>query len=312
VELLETRMVLAAPHPFDLASLLPENGGNGSAGVTLFGVDQADQSGAAVHHIGDMNGDGFDDVLVGAYRSGGPASFASDAGKKFVFFGMADWSATPPVELATLNGSNGFTIQGGYRFVAVSSAGDVNGDGFDDLLLGTPYGRGAGDSSFPAGESYVVFGKADWTSTPTIDLGKLNGSNGFTLFGVGRLDDSGRAVSAAGDVNGDGFDDLLVGAWLAEDALVNQGESYVVFGRSDWSPTLNLASLNGFNGFTLVGADAYDLSGNPVSAAGDVNGDGFDDLLIAAQFADRKEMRSRMQVTVTWCLGSLTGQPHRD
>ena len=268
---------------------------NGITGTTIFGVDAGDASGRAVHRIGDINGDGFDDLLIGAYASSGMGNTTPNAGECYVVFGKGDWSASPSLDLATLNGTNGFTLFGvdvdDKDGRAVGSAGDVNGDGFDDLLIGAPRGDAAANGKFDAGESYVVFGKADWSASPTVNLATLNGTSGFTLFGVDGGDVSGVALSGAGDVNGDGFDDLLIGAYVssgAGNATSRAGESYVVFGKANWSasPTLDLATLNGTNGFTLFGIDVLDESGRAVSVAGDVNGDGFDDLLIGAYAAD--------------------------
>ena len=123
----------------------------------------------------------------------------------------------------------------------------------------------------------------------TIDLAALVAGDGTTIFGVESNDVSGYSVSSAGDVNGDGFEDLIIGAKLADasgNAKNEAGESYVVFGKGDWSstPTLDLAAL-GSAGITIFGADAGDRSGISVSSAGDVNGDGFDDLIIGANAA---------------------------
>ena len=162
---------------------------------------------------------------------------------------------------------------------AVSAAGDVNGDGFDDLVVGAYRAVPNGDSS---GASYVVFGKAGGFAA-TINLNTLDGSNGFRLDGVAASDLSGGAVSAAGDVNGDGFDDLVVGADGADPNGSRSGASYVVFGKaSGFAASINLNTLNGSNGFRLDGVATYDQSGRAVSAAGDVNGDGFDDLVVGA------------------------------
>ena len=94
----------------------------------------------------------------------------------------------------------------------------------------------------------MVFGKASWAGTPSLDLATLDGTNGFRLIGIDADDFSGRSVSSAGDVNGDGFADLIVGASLPRaPAGRSEGESYVVFGKASWAgtPSLDLATLDG-------------------------------------------------------------------
>jgi Ca2+-binding RTX toxin-like protein len=189
--------------------------------------------------------------------------------------------------LSNLNSTNGFAINGiaagDYSGESVSSAGDVNGDGIDDLIIGAGLADPNGSAS---GQSYVVFGSRSGFS-PTLNLSTLNGSNGFAINGIATNDTAGRSVSSAGDVNGDGFDDLIIGATGAGPNGSASGQSYVVFGsRSGFSPTLNLSTLNGSNGFAINGIAAGDNSGVSVSSAGDVNGDGIDDLIIGANGAD--------------------------
>ena len=163
----------------------------------------------------------------------------------------------------------------------MSTAGDVNGDGVDDLLIGA---FGADPNGIYSGASYVVFGGAGVGSGGNIELSALDGTNGFRLSGVAAYDYSGRAVSTAGDVNGDGVDDLLIGADRADPNGDFSGASYVVFGGAGVGSggNLELSALDGTNGFRLSGVAAGDLSGLAVSTAGDVNGDGVDDLLIGA------------------------------
>ena len=165
-----------------------------------------------------MNGDGFDDILIGA-RDADPNG---NAGESYIVFGKAG-GFDGSFDLSSLDGSNGFALNGIERFDlsgrSVSSAGDVNGDGFDDILIGAFTADPNGNRE--AGESYVVFGKAGGFSS-IIDLSSLDGSNGFILNGIDRYDDSGYSVSSAGDVNGDGFDDVIIGARFADPA----GESY--------------------------------------------------------------------------------------
>ena len=219
-----------------------------------------------------------------------PASRSAEAFERRVLL-----AAPNPLALSGLNGTNGFRLDGisggdaifggdgsGY---SVSSAGDVNGDGFDDLIIGAPFADPNGNSG--AGESYVVFGASGGFAS-AIDLSALNGTNGFRIDGIDGGDFSGRSVSSAGDVNGDGFDDLIIGAADADpDGNSDAGESYVVFGASGgFASAIDLSALNGTNGFRIDGIDADDYSGVSVSSAGDVNGDGFDDVIVGARQAD--------------------------
>ncbi len=275
-ETLEPRLVLAAPHPFDLATL------NGTNGFRLDGIDFDDRSGASVSSAGDVNGDGFDDLLIGAFLA--DPNGADMAGESYVVFGKFSGFAAA-MDLSTLDGTTGFRVGGIDAFDhsggSISSAGDVNGDGFDDLLIGADGGGPNGDTD--AGESYVVFGKSSGFRA-VLDLATLDGTTGFRLDGIDAVDYSGRSVSRAGDVNGDGFDDLLIGAFGGDpNGDIYAGESYVVFGKSSgFTAALDLSMLDGTSGFRLDGIDPVDFAGIAVSSAGDVNGDGFDDLLIGA------------------------------
>jgi hypothetical protein len=251
---------------------------DGSTGFRLDAVSTWDRLGRAVSEAGDVNGDGIDDLLIGAW--GGSTGYA---GESFVVFGKASgWAAS--LDLSTLDGTTGFRLDGvaaaDYSGKAVGAAGDVNGDGFDDILIG------AYKAASAAGHSYVVFGQASgWAAS--LDLSDLDGTTGFRIDGIDGSDRSGRSVSGAGDVNGDGIADLIVGAWGASPSGSASGESYVVFGKtSAWAASLDLSTLDGSTGFRLDGIDAADDAGRSVSAAGDVNGDGFDDLMVGAWGGD--------------------------
>lgn len=266
----------------DLAKL------NGTDGFVLNGIDPFDNSGISVSSAGDVNGDGIDDLIIGAF--GADPNAIDGAGESYVVFGRTT-GFNASLDLNTLNGANGFVLNGidsnDQSGRSVSSGGDINGDGFDDIIIGAFRADPNGMST--AGESYVVFGGLSVGTTGSIELSALNGSNGFVLRGINVDDRSGFSVSSAGDINGDGFDDIIIGAYLADiDENSNAGESYVLFGGLSvgFTGSLDFSILNGTNGFSLIGIDLGDVSGTSVSSAGDVNGDGFDDIIIGAPFAD--------------------------
>ncbi|MEO1145606.1 MAG: Calx-beta domain-containing protein [Cyanobacteria bacterium J06638_22] len=256
---------------------------NGRNGFVINGIDEDDFSGYSVSGAGDINGDGLDDLIIGAFDAD---PNGEGSGESYVVFG-SDQGFAASLNLSTLNGNNGFVIngidEGDYSGYSVSGAGDINGDGIDDLIIGADSASPNGDYS---GESYVVFG-SDQGFGNRLNLSTLNGNNGFVINGIDEYDFSGSSVSGAGDINGDGFDDLIIGAPYADPNGNLSGESYVVFGnRQGFNASLDLADLNGRNGFVINGIDAYDFSGSWVSGAGDINGDGFDDLIIGAPYAN--------------------------
>jgi hypothetical protein len=291
------------PPVVPLETLFPAAGGDGSEGFVLTGIDAYDRSGYSVSGAGDVNGDGIDDVIVGA-RYASPAGHCG-AGESYVVFGSTQgFPAVLPLArffpAGGGDGSDGFVLIGidahDESGRAVSAAGDVNGDGIDDIIVGAFRADPHGDAA--AGETFVVFGSTQGflAVLPLVSLYPAaggDGSQGFVLTGIDTYDFAGHAVSAAGDINGDGIDDLIVGAYDADPGgLIVAGESYVVFGSTQGFPAvLPLATLypagggDGSRGFVLVGSE-LDRSGRSVSAAGDVNGDGIDDLIVGADGAN--------------------------
>ena len=269
----------------DLSSL------DGTNGFVLNGVDADDFSGRSVSSAGDVNGDGNDDLFIGAPYASPNGNVL--AGESYVVFG-SNGGFPSSLDLSTLDGTNGFVINGiDVRDVSgssVSGVGDFNNDGIDDLLIGAPGADPNGNGS--AGESYVVYGKVNGFSE-SIDLSTLDGTDGFEIRGIHVGDASGRSVSGLGDFNDDGISDLIIGATggrLNGNTLA--GESYVVFGQDGGFLRIDLVALNGASGFAIRGIDVDDESGRSVSGAGDVNGDGINDLIIGAPFADPNEKLS--------------------
>ena len=254
----------------------------GTGGFVINGQAASDFSGYSVSNAGDINGDGLADVIISAYQA--TANAAMYAGKSYVVFGKTNSTA---INLSAIEaGNGGFVINGQAASddsgVSVSSAGDINGDGLADIIVGAFYADPIGGSA--AGKSYVVYGK---TSTTAVNLSAVAASTGgFMINGEAGNDQSGYSVSSAGDVNGDGLADVIIGAYQATAASSAAGKSYVVFGTTS-SATINLSAIAAGNGgFVIKGQSSVDYSGKSVSSAGDVNGDGLADLIVGAYAAD--------------------------
>ena len=142
-------------------------------------------------------------------------------------------------------------------------------------------------SKFLLSTALTSFASAALAFPAEVDLSRLNGKNGFQMTGEARADSTGDSVASAGDVNGDGFADVIVGAFHADPTGRDSGASYVVFGKAGgFAANLDLSRLDGANGFQINGEQADDYSGRSVAGAGDVNGDGFDDVIIGAARAN--------------------------
>ena len=254
-----------------------------SDGFIIRGDAAGDLAGGSVSGAGDVNGDGIGDIIVGA---GSGDDGGTDAGEAYVIYGQSG-TTRGLVDLTGILASEGFRIQGdaagdvaGY---SVSDAGDVNGDGIGDLIVGATGGDDGGDG---AGEAYVIYGKSG-SARGTVDLSALSAADGFIIRGDTAGDVTGISVSAAGDINGDGIDDVIVGAHYGDDGGSNAGEAYVIYGQSGSTRgTLDLTGLATADGFVIRGDSASDRAGNSVSNAGDVNGDGIDDLIVGAPYGD--------------------------
>ena len=253
---------------------------DGTTGFRVDGVAIQDNLGKDVSSAGDINGDGFDDILIGAP---GVDTNGYNSGAAYVIFG-SDEDYPAAIDVDTLDGDIGFRINGALvdsrTGWTVSNAGDINDDGIDDLFIGAPH---VGATN---GGSYIVFG-TDTGVPATLELGTLDGSNGFRITNDVGDEASGMPVSAAGDINGDGIDDIIMGSPGADPHGSNSGSAYVIFGKTTpFAATLNLSTVNGTNGFRIDGSSIGNILGASVSGAGDFNGDGFDDLIVGAKYAN--------------------------
>ena len=222
---------------------------SGLDGTVLYqweGTVDGEKFGHAAAGAGDLNADGFADFIVGAIGAGPGGRHKSGA--------VTAFSGVDGSILHQWTGFSGADAMG----QSVAAAGDVNGDGYDDVIVGAT--RTDLGSLWDVGSAYVFSG--------------LDGSLIYQWNGEGSTDLFGHSVSSAGDVNADGVADLIVGAYLANPGGKNNAGSAYVYSGADGSLL-----------YQFVGESASHEFGSSVSSAGDVNGDGFDDLLVGAQDA---------------------------
>lgn len=233
-----------------------------TADSILIGEAAGDCAGAAVSSPGDVDGDGISDVLVGAYASD---ASGSAAGASYLVLGGVSGTRSLSTADARLLGESADDGAG----IGVAGAGDVDGDGLADLLVGA---WGVDDSGGQSGIAYVLLG----APSGDVDLGAADAR----LVGQSGGDEAGYAVAGAGDTDADGFADVLVGAPSRDASGTDSGAAYLV--RGPVSGTLSLSAANA----VFTGEAASDAAGIAVAGVGDTNGDGFDDVGIAANRAD--------------------------
>jgi predicted transcriptional regulator len=240
--------------------------------ASFTGENAGDYAGFSIAGGGDVNGDGYDDILIGSWDSS-PGNISR--GKVYLIFGKGPgWSMD--INISKADASFVGEYPGDYASY-VDIAGDINGDGFDDILIGAPNNKEGGvhpmDPGSTAGQVYLIFGKASgWTHNTNVSTANAS------FIGETIIDYVGHSIDGAGDVNGDGYDDILIGSmYNNESAPVMSGQAYLIFGKaSGWSMDNNLSNSDA----SFLGRKNYSEVGYSLAGVGDVNGDGLDDIMI--------------------------------
>jgi hypothetical protein len=256
------------------------SGNPASATAMLESDRESARLGTGVAGAGDLNGDGFDDVIAGApHYDSDPQTLGT--GAAFVFVGSAGGlvGSTPATAAVEFGASE--TWYGGLAS-SVAGAGDVNGDGYDDVIVGEP----TWVTDAERGRVMVLHGGPLIGVVSRLASGQAGGHFGMTVAG-------------AGDVNGDGFDDVIVGAPWYDAGQTDEGAAFVFLGSA-----VGVRSGNLETAAARLESDQAGAQLGSVAGAGDVNGDGYDDVIVAAWGYDSGQTNEGAAFVF---LGSATG-----
>lgn len=218
------------------------------------------QFGAAVSGAGDVNGDGFSDIIIGAYRYDFSTPSNTDNGVAYIYHGAPGGLAGGGLNPSPATAISPTTATDAFFGWSVSHAGDVNGDGLSDVVVGA-YRQNIG-GPIEEGVVYVFHGSGSGINPTPVSTLQGNSTNAWF----------GRSVSTAGDANGDGYADILVGAVTFSNGQAQEGGAFLFLGSPTGIPPAAFISYE----LNVAGANM----GESVRTAGDVNGDGYSDLLV--------------------------------
>ena len=274
------RVVLGSANPAATIDLTDTSQGNV---FYLEGSFTETEFGASVAGAGDINNDGFDDLIIGSPKGGG----TNDPGRGYVLFGHGGAFADRNFSVNPLDGSDGFVIQGhvvgasGYRLgTAVAGVGDFNADGIDDLAISTIL------KNNNRGAVFVVFGR-DTPFAASMNIIDLDASTGIIIDGgtanTYDIESFGSRITSAGDFNGDGFADIAISSYQSDvEKFQIRDAVHVIYGGNALPASFSIADIDGSNGTMLYTSDNAAGFGNSISAGADIDGDGFDDLVIGS------------------------------
>ncbi|MCK5251533.1 MAG: FG-GAP repeat protein, partial [Thermoplasmata archaeon] len=205
----------------------------GDSDASFLGEDAGDRAGDMVASAGDVNGDGLDDILIGAVSDDDRATFA---GQTYLVLGKRKgWSMDMDLSKATASFLG--EEEDDYSGDSIAGVGDVNDDGYDDFLIGA---RGNDEVAWGNGQVYLIMGQPDGWSMDT-DLSNVYAS----FIGERQYDGAGSSIAGAGDVNGDGYDDFLIGAPGSDKGGEGTGQTYLILGdKWDWKMDTGLRNAD--------------------------------------------------------------------
>ena len=258
---------------------------------SFVGENSVDILGYGAAGIGDINGDGFDDFAMGAYKND---DNGADAGQTYIFLGTSQgWSA----QLSVASANKSFCGSAGdFSGLAVAGVGDVDHDGYSDFVITSCQADDGGSSN--VGKAYLVFGGSyvsDWTMDMNLSSLNTTTTPKVVVYKGEQADAQLRYVARAGDFNGDGYDDFVLGATLQDySSRADCGKAYLILGRyTDWPTSITSVATGAV--VTFIGKAGGDNLG-VVGAVGDVNQDGLGDFLISATGYDDVGVSNRGRI----------------